>query len=153
MGNAGGCPAEIGTAYLPLALQGPNDDGFVESAASRNVSVTIQPIGRNIQRHGIGAPSTSPTQRGHLHGRCAGRGAAPAHSGRKCRMRRDTVQSGHAHLLRELNEERAAALARIARHLDTLLTGLRELRMQAEQTGEDERAALRARYDVLREEA
>jgi len=68
-------------------------------------------------------------------------------------MSRETVQSGHAHVLRELNEERAAALARIARRLDTLLTGLRELRTQAEQTGEEGRAALRARYDVLREQA
>ena len=68
-------------------------------------------------------------------------------------MGRETVQSGHAHLLRELNEERAAALSRIARRLDALLTGLRELRTQAEQTGEEGRAGLRARYDVLREQA
>ena len=68
-------------------------------------------------------------------------------------MSRETVQSGHAHVLRELNEERAAALTRIARRLDTLLTGLRELRMQAEQTGAEGRAALQDRYDVLREQA
>ena len=68
-------------------------------------------------------------------------------------MSRETVQAGHAHVLHELNEERAAALARIARRLDTLLTGLRELRTQAEQSGEKELTALRARYDVLREQA
>ena len=65
----------------------------------------------------------------------------------------EKAQSGHAHVLRELHEERAAALARIARRLETLLTGLRELRTQAEQTGEEERTGLRARYDVLREQA
>jgi hypothetical protein len=68
-------------------------------------------------------------------------------------MSRGTVQSGHAHVLRELDEERAAALARIARRLDTLLTGLRELRTQAEQTGAEELAGIRARYDLLREQA
>ena len=68
-------------------------------------------------------------------------------------MSRETAQSGHARLLRELNEERAAALARIARRLDTLLTELRELRTQAEHIGEEGRAGLRRRYDVLREQA
>ena len=68
-------------------------------------------------------------------------------------MGRETVQSGHAHLLRELNEERAAALARIARRLDTLLTGLRELRTQAEQTGGEGQAELCARFDIQRGQA
>ena len=68
-------------------------------------------------------------------------------------MSRATVESGHAHVLRELNEERAAALARIARRLETVLAGLRELRAQAEQTSEEERASLRIRYDALREQA
>ena len=65
----------------------------------------------------------------------------------------ERAQSGHAHVLRELNEERAAALDRIARRLDALLTGLRELRTQAEQTGGDGQAELWARYEVQREQA
>jgi hypothetical protein len=68
-------------------------------------------------------------------------------------MSRETVQSGHTSLLRELNEERATALARIARRLDTLLTQLHHLWTQAEQAGEPERAGLRERYHVLREQA
>ena len=65
----------------------------------------------------------------------------------------ERTQSGHAHLLRELNEERAAALARISRRLDSLLTGLRELRSQAEQSGGERQVELWARYDVQREQA
>ena len=68
-------------------------------------------------------------------------------------MSLETARAGHSHVLRELNEERASTLARIARHLDALLTGLRELRAQAEQTGDEGRAALQARYEVQREQA
>ena len=65
----------------------------------------------------------------------------------------ETTRSGHAQVLRELNEERAAALSRIARRLDTLLAGLCELRTQAEQASEKGRAELWARYDLQRTEA
>lgn len=68
-------------------------------------------------------------------------------------MSRESVHAGHAHVLRELNDERAAALARIARRLEAMLTGLRDLRAQAEGMSEEERAGLRARYDILREQA
>jgi hypothetical protein len=111
---------------------------FVESEPCRNVSVTIQQTGRNIQTPGIVAGAVAP---------------AVNRVGDNAVMSREKAESGHAHVLRELNEERAAALARIARRLDGLLNSLRELRAQAERTATEERGPLRIRYDALREQA
>jgi len=68
-------------------------------------------------------------------------------------MSRASTDAGHAHVLRELNEERAAALARIARRLEALLTELRDLHERAGSASGRERASLRTRHDAVRAQA
>jgi len=56
---------------------------------------------------------------------------------------------GHDRLVRELNEERAAALVRISRVLDSLIEQLNAARLRVEHACEQERAQEVARYHEL----
>jgi hypothetical protein len=56
---------------------------------------------------------------------------------------------GHDRLVRELNEERASALVRISRVLDSLIDQLKAARARIERAGECEMAQEVARYHEL----
>jgi hypothetical protein len=59
----------------------------------------------------------------------------------------------HDNLLRELNEERAAALMRISRTLDGLIARLHDARGRMPLLAEHERADAIREYNALREDA
>lgn len=65
------------------------------------------------------------------------------------------MDTGHAHdgLLRELNEERAAALFRISRRLETLIDDLHARRMRVDASSGPARAAEAAQFERVRAEA
>lgn len=63
------------------------------------------------------------------------------------------TKSQHDQLLRELNEERAAALARISRRLEALITQLQTAREQMAHYRGDERTREVAAYRELHKEA
>jgi hypothetical protein len=65
----------------------------------------------------------------------------------------DETRRQHKSLLRELQEERAAALARISRRLESLIGQLQTTREQMEQTPAEDRAVELAAYRDLRREA
>lgn len=65
----------------------------------------------------------------------------------------DETRSQHKQLLKELQEERAAALARISRRLERLLAQLQATREQIAQARDDDRARDVAAYRELREQA
>jgi hypothetical protein len=62
-------------------------------------------------------------------------------------------ESQHKQLLRELNEERAAALARISRRLERLIAQLATAREQVAHAREDDRERDVAAYRELHREA
>jgi hypothetical protein len=68
-------------------------------------------------------------------------------------MGMDQTRSQHHQLLKELQEERAAALARISRRLERLLAQLQATREQIAQSRADDRARDVAAYRELRQEA
>jgi hypothetical protein len=68
-------------------------------------------------------------------------------------MGQDQIRAQHQSLLKDLQEERAAALARISRRLEHLLEQLRAAREQIAHGGDDDRARHVAAYRELREQA
>ena len=68
-------------------------------------------------------------------------------------MSQDRVRSQHTSLLKELQEERAAALARIARRLERLLEQLRVTREQIAHNSAEDRERDVAAYRELHKEA
>ena len=65
----------------------------------------------------------------------------------------DDTRSQHKQLLKELQEERAAALARISRRLERLLDQLQAVREQIAHARDEDRARLAATYRELHEQA
>jgi hypothetical protein len=65
----------------------------------------------------------------------------------------DETRSQHTQLLKELQEERAAALARISRRLERLLAQLQATREQIARTREEDRARDIEAYRELRQQA
>jgi hypothetical protein len=65
----------------------------------------------------------------------------------------DETRSQHKQLLRELQEERAAALARISRRLERLIEQLQATREQIAHASEEDRARNVAAYRELHTEA
>jgi hypothetical protein len=65
----------------------------------------------------------------------------------------DETRSQHKQLLRELQEERAAALARISRRLERLLEQLQATREQIAHAPDDDRAREVAAYRELHKQA
>jgi hypothetical protein len=65
----------------------------------------------------------------------------------------DQIRSQHKQLLKELQEERAAALARISRRLERLLDQLQATREQIAQGREEDRARDVAAYRELHRQA
>ena len=65
----------------------------------------------------------------------------------------DETRSQHKQLLKELQEERAAALARISRRLERLLDQLQAVREQIAHARDEDRARLAAAYRELHEQA
>jgi hypothetical protein len=65
----------------------------------------------------------------------------------------DETRSQHKQLLKELQEERAAALARISRRLERLLAQLQATREQIAQARDDDRARAVAAYRELHKQA
>ena len=65
----------------------------------------------------------------------------------------DTTRAQHQSLLKELQEERAAALARISRRLERLIAQLEATREQIAHSHGDDRARDVAAYHELREQA
>ena len=65
----------------------------------------------------------------------------------------DQVRSQHKSLLKELQEERAAALARISRRLERLIEQLHATREQIAHAREEDRAREVAAYRELHQEA
>jgi hypothetical protein len=68
-------------------------------------------------------------------------------------MGQDDVRAQHKSLLKELQEERAAALVRISRRLERLLDQLSATREQIAHGREEDRARDVAAYRELREQA
>jgi hypothetical protein len=68
-------------------------------------------------------------------------------------MGHDQTRSQHTQLLKELQEERAAALARISRRLERLIEQLSATREQIAHACDDDRARDVAAYRELRKEA
>ena len=66
--------------------------------------------------------------------------------------RRETAER-HGQLLRDLHEERAAALLRISRRLESLIDQMRQVRVRIANASADSAAADRAKYRELRREA
>jgi hypothetical protein len=62
-------------------------------------------------------------------------------------------QDGFDRITRELNEERASALQRISRTLDSLIDDLHAIRARVASLDETDRARERAAYDELRRKA
>lgn len=65
----------------------------------------------------------------------------------------DQTRSQHKQLLKELQEERAAALSRISRRLEFLIAQLEATREQIARAPEDDRARTVAAYRELHEQA
>jgi hypothetical protein len=65
----------------------------------------------------------------------------------------DQTRSQHKQLLKELQEERAAALARISRRLERLLEQLQATREQIARSREEDRARDIEAYRELRQQA
>ena len=65
----------------------------------------------------------------------------------------DETRSQHKQLLKELQEERAAALARISRRLERLLDQLAATREQIAHAGDEERTRAIAAYRELHKQA
>ena len=65
----------------------------------------------------------------------------------------DETRSQHKQLLKELQEERAAALARISRRLERLLEQLAAMREQIARARDEERAPVVAAYRGLHTQA
>jgi hypothetical protein len=65
----------------------------------------------------------------------------------------DQTRAQHKNLLKELQEERAAALARISRRLERLLNQLQATREQIARGGDEDRARDIAAYRELHKEA
>jgi hypothetical protein len=68
-------------------------------------------------------------------------------------MRYHQTRTQHAELLRQLQEERAAALGRISRRLEFLITQLQALREQIAHAPAEDRARTLAAYRELRRQA
>jgi hypothetical protein len=68
-------------------------------------------------------------------------------------MGHDQTRSQHTQLLKELQEERAAALARISRRLERLLEQLQATREQIARSREEDRARDIEAYRELRQQA
>ena len=68
-------------------------------------------------------------------------------------MGRDETRSQHQQLLKELQEERAAALARISRRLERLLEQLSAMREQIAHSRSEDRARGLAAYRELHTQA
>jgi CRP-like cAMP-binding protein len=68
-------------------------------------------------------------------------------------MGHDQTWSNHKALLKELQEERAAALSRISRRLERLLDQLAATRAQIAQARDEDRARVVAAYRELHTEA
>ena len=68
-------------------------------------------------------------------------------------MGHDQTRSQHKQLLKELQEERAAALSRIARRLEFLIAQLEATREQIAHASEDDRARNVAAYRELHKQA
>jgi hypothetical protein len=68
-------------------------------------------------------------------------------------MGQDTTRAQHQSLLKELQEERAAALARISRRLERLLDQLQATRQQIAHAREEDRAREVAAYRELHKQA
>ena len=68
-------------------------------------------------------------------------------------MGHDQTRSNHKQLLRELQEERAAALSRISRRLEWLIAQLEATREQIAHAPEDDRPRTIATYRELHQQA
>jgi uncharacterized protein YgbK (DUF1537 family) len=68
-------------------------------------------------------------------------------------MGMDQTRSQHTQLLKELQEERAAALARISRRLEFLIGQLEATREQIAHASEEDRARTIATYRELHQQA